>query len=313
MDKVELRDCAQYIHGFEDYCIALRRKLVGSITVFPTVYLSDVECFNKENFKDNLVAEIDLYYSYIKEHADPNEIILVKGHPSQHSSQSHILTQRLNEQGWQAVEIERYTHFPIELFAIHLDIRKVLALFSSTCVSLALICKCDVVLGASEDSIDLHFNSLWNRKFRLLEFAYYLQIKQAYRQLFYPIRCLDLSKQLSRVVASYPMYISAQDSTTSISTSNSKSKSALSLSILTELSSYYYEEGNQLRLTHALEEAAFSYRLALEFNSDSSFLHNSLGEVLIEQDRLTEVLAACTKAIEIEPNVAEFYQNLGLV
>ncbi|TAN70654.1 MAG: tetratricopeptide repeat protein, partial [Magnetospirillum sp.] len=62
-----------------------------------------------------------------------------------------------------------------------------------------------------------------------------------------------------------------------------------------------------------LEEAAASYRQALDLRPDNPKTNSNLGSILRDLGRLDEAEAICRRAVEIMPDFAEAHYNLGIV
>ena len=62
-----------------------------------------------------------------------------------------------------------------------------------------------------------------------------------------------------------------------------------------------------------LSEAISSLRKALSIDSNSALAHNSLGNVLKDQGNFDEAEVCFKKAIEINPDITNAVNNLGIV
>ena len=60
-----------------------------------------------------------------------------------------------------------------------------------------------------------------------------------------------------------------------------------------------------------LDEAVACYRRALELKPDYAEAYNNLGIVLKEQGKLDEAIACFRRALELKPDYAEAHSNLG--
>ena len=60
-----------------------------------------------------------------------------------------------------------------------------------------------------------------------------------------------------------------------------------------------------------LDEAAACYRRALELKPDYAEAYNNLGNTLKDQGRPDEAAACCRRAVELRPDYAEAHYNLG--
>jgi tetratricopeptide (TPR) repeat protein len=69
--------------------------------------------------------------------------------------------------------------------------------------------------------------------------------------------------------------------------------------------------GAAWRAAGQLEQAAASYRRALEINPAVAEVHSNYGNVLRELGRLSDALAHCRAAVELKPRLAPLHNNLG--
>jgi len=69
--------------------------------------------------------------------------------------------------------------------------------------------------------------------------------------------------------------------------------------------------GNACARLGRLEEAAASYRRALEIDHEFAEAHNNLGELHLQRGRAAEALRSCQQALRIKPYFAPAHQNLG--
>ena len=58
-------------------------------------------------------------------------------------------------------------------------------------------------------------------------------------------------------------------------------------------------------------EAVTCYRRALELMPDTAEVHNNLGNVLVDQEKLDEAIACFRRAVKLKPHYAEAHYNLG--
>jgi tetratricopeptide (TPR) repeat protein len=75
----------------------------------------------------------------------------------------------------------------------------------------------------------------------------------------------------------------------------------------------HFNLGNALRVAGRLDDAAGSYRRALEIGPDFGIAHLALGDVLQARGQLEAAAASYRKALEIEPDKAEAQNDLGAV
>jgi tetratricopeptide (TPR) repeat protein len=69
--------------------------------------------------------------------------------------------------------------------------------------------------------------------------------------------------------------------------------------------------GNAFGRLGRLEEAAASYRRALDADPEFAEAHNNLGELCLEGGRAEEALVSCQQALRIRPDFADAHRNLG--
>ncbi|NET76666.1 FkbM family methyltransferase [Okeania sp. SIO1F9] len=73
------------------------------------------------------------------------------------------------------------------------------------------------------------------------------------------------------------------------------------------------KQANQLKRAGRLDEAIAIYHQAIEINPNFAWAYNNLGDAFVKQDKLDEAVVEYQKAIEINPNSALYYYNLGEV
>jgi tetratricopeptide (TPR) repeat protein len=59
------------------------------------------------------------------------------------------------------------------------------------------------------------------------------------------------------------------------------------------------------------EKAIYSYRKALDIDSSSAEIYQSLGDTLVKTGELDEAVIVYHKAIELQPSLWEVHHNLG--
>ena len=69
--------------------------------------------------------------------------------------------------------------------------------------------------------------------------------------------------------------------------------------------------GNALKDQGKLEEAIEAYKKAISINPDYAEAYNNMGNALKDQGKLEEAIQAYTKALAIKPDYAEAYYNMG--
>ena len=70
--------------------------------------------------------------------------------------------------------------------------------------------------------------------------------------------------------------------------------------------------GVALRKQGKLEEAITAYKKAIEINPNFAFAYDNMGNSLSDQGKYDEAIAAHKKAIELDPNDATAYDNMGV-
>ena len=73
----------------------------------------------------------------------------------------------------------------------------------------------------------------------------------------------------------------------------------------------HYSLGKALAKKGECEKAIYSYRKALELDSNSAEIYQSLGDTLVKTSELDEAVIVYQKAIELQPNLWEVHHNLG--
>jgi protein O-GlcNAc transferase len=72
-----------------------------------------------------------------------------------------------------------------------------------------------------------------------------------------------------------------------------------------------YNLGNVLKEQDNLTEAVSFFQKALEINPNYTEAHNNMGNTFKDQGRLDEAISCFQKALKINPNLVEVYNNLG--
>ena len=73
----------------------------------------------------------------------------------------------------------------------------------------------------------------------------------------------------------------------------------------------HYSLGKALAKKGECEKAIYSYRKALDIDSNSAEIYQSLGDTLVKTGELDEAVIVYHKAIELQPNLWEVHHNLG--
>ena len=71
------------------------------------------------------------------------------------------------------------------------------------------------------------------------------------------------------------------------------------------------KQANQLKRAGRLDEAIALYHQAIELNPNFAWTYNNLGDAFVRQAKLDEAVVEYRQAIEINPNSAWFYYQLG--
>jgi Flp pilus assembly protein TadD len=74
----------------------------------------------------------------------------------------------------------------------------------------------------------------------------------------------------------------------------------------------YRLKGRACHTLGRVEEAATSYRKAIQLNPADAWAMNNLAYLRIEEGRFEEALPALARAVELRPDVAVFWNNLGM-
>ncbi|MEG4838601.1 tetratricopeptide repeat protein [Microcoleus sp. B9-D4] len=271
--KQVLTDSAESIKGFKDYCLIINQQAESfgqSVTFVPTSY------FLEAGIVDTLEREIDLYLSHIQKYCDSQETIVIKGHPREHSQQSLILKQRLENLGWNIIELKEFRLIPIEIFAVYVEFKRAITFCSASCLLLAYLWKTEVVIGLDHLNLEQkteNYTAYWKQKIFFLTLAYSLQVMQSYHGKFYPIQWfkLNFEKDIS-------------------DTKQSANELGLKLPIKInpkELSHTYINLGNYLERQGNLREALTCYENYLNIQNNH-YEYKINEEVRIHQSQLEE-------------------------
>ena len=186
-------DSAKQIKGLSDYCKSIATSFGDSVTIALTSY--ETEAGFIKDYQD----EINSYLLSVLPSTQPNETVLVKGHPRQQLNQAQILVRELCKHKRNALAVpEIWTRIPIELFSSFLHIEKAFTFSSYSCVSIAYLCQSELIIGYGEKTIKKSFIKE-NQEYRLTsEHLLALLGKQAYSRKFEPIRYLEIEKQIAQ-------------------------------------------------------------------------------------------------------------------
>ncbi|NEQ36711.1 MAG: hypothetical protein F6K40_10645 [Okeania sp. SIO3I5] len=137
-------DGARQIKGLSEYCATIAEQ--NSITFALTSYETEA------GFMRKVDDEIECYLSLILQHTQPEENILIKGHPRQRHNQSNILVKELYNAGRNATFVpDFFSRVLIELFVPFLSLNKVISPASSGCISLAYLSDCELIIGLGKN------------------------------------------------------------------------------------------------------------------------------------------------------------------
>lgn len=172
---------AEYVEGLSEYCQKISSQVNGPITFVSTSNLTEAK------YVKNLEEEIDCYLSCILPYSQENDVILVKGHPRQTSNQSEVLCNKLNQLGQNAILVSEFNQVPIEGFIPFLEISKAITCASWSSVSLAYLCKCEIVIGFGEQIVKRYFLPQFQEYFLRNEIVKQASVRQALDGEFKPI------------------------------------------------------------------------------------------------------------------------------
>ncbi|MEH2199679.1 CmcI family methyltransferase [Nostoc sp.] len=190
--KSTVTDSARQIDGLSDYCKSLN-KLGNSITIALTSY--DTETGVVKSYQD----EINCYLSSILPYTQPGETVLVKGHPRQQFNQAQVLVEELRKHRRNSFVVpELFTRVPIELFCEFLHIKKAFTYSSSACISIAYLCKSEVVIGYGEKRVRQFYSEKNQEEILISEHILSLSVKQAYAKKFAPIKYMTIKKEVTQ-------------------------------------------------------------------------------------------------------------------
>lgn len=193
-----VNEAASRIKFLQEKCDEIKQKLGDRITLVPTTYLSE----KSVNILPTVQDEIDIHLQLILPNTAPGDSILIKGHMHKSIDYTRDLANELIKNNRQVMVADAtLKQIPVELIVPYLNIVKHISIMSTTSISFALLCKCDVVMGWSNNALKLVNGGIVRGGQTQPEFyarrqrAHYWQILQAYRQKFTPIRQSEVKEK----------------------------------------------------------------------------------------------------------------------
>jgi tetratricopeptide (TPR) repeat protein len=272
--QLVVKDSAKIVKGLVEYCSNIKQKANSSIVLIPTSYFAqspEVKDFNKE---------IDIYLSYALEYTSKEDTIVIKAHPTlKAQKQSRVLVEKLEKNERKCIEIsDNFDDVPLEFFAVLLNPKRVLSVLSTCAISIAYLCKCEIVLGLDESIIaGFKNNTVNNADWNLKQKVIYLQTKQAYQNIFSPITHVDVAG--NQKFPTFP--------------------------VLMKLENTKVKEINHVKFP---VEANFIINRNLRH---SAWLSCKLGEHYISLGNYNDGALELQKATNLDPSSSWFYYNLG--
>lgn len=192
LHKSTLEQAAQTISGFKAYC----KKLQDSPTL-PSFILTSNN--TEAGFTSSIKAEINLYLASILPYAEKDETFLIKAHPRQTLNQSHLLAESIVKSGFAASVITRYQQVPIDLFSIFIPIKKAFSLSSSSCIPLAYLNQCQLIIGFGELATYRYIDPRYQEISLAWEPIFVRLAQQAYLRRFKPVRYSEIEQEISTI------------------------------------------------------------------------------------------------------------------
>ncbi|OLP15650.1 hypothetical protein BST81_25190 [Leptolyngbya sp. 'hensonii'] len=188
--KSVVADSARQVEGLQAYCESLVEQLGQSITLVLTSYEFLAQ------YIPTLEEEVQCYLSCLSSCTQPGDTLLIKQHPRQPYEQAQYLIEALAAGDRTSEVLQNFRAVPIELFTEYLPIRKAITFGSSCCISLAYLCRCEVVIGYGEHLIRQFFVKK-AQDYRLVhEYALSLVTNQAYSGSFTAIRLPEVEQRM---------------------------------------------------------------------------------------------------------------------
>lgn len=208
-----VNEAASRIKFLPEKCDEIRQTLGDRITLVPTTYLSEKSVNVISTVKD----EVDIHLQLILPNTAPGDSILIKGHMHKSIDYTRDLADELIKNNRQVMVADAtLKKIPVELIVPYLNIVKHISIMSTTSISFALLCKCDVVMGWSNNALKLVNGGMVRGGLTQPEFyarrqrAHYCQILQAYREKFTPIRQSEI-KEKFHDFPDFPVSLSYKD------------------------------------------------------------------------------------------------------
>jgi tetratricopeptide (TPR) repeat protein len=208
-----VNEAASRIKFLQEKCEEIKQKLGDRITLVPATYLSE----KSVNILPTVQDEIDIHLQLILPNTAPGDSILIKGHMHKSIDYTGDLANELVKNNRQVMVADAtLKKIPVELIVTYLNIVKHISIMSTTSISFALLCKCDVVMGWSNNALKLVNGGIVRGGQTQPEFyarrqrAHYWQILQAYRQKFTPIKQSEI-KEKFHDFPDFPVCLSYKD------------------------------------------------------------------------------------------------------
>jgi tetratricopeptide (TPR) repeat protein len=208
-----VNEAASRIKFLQEKCEVIKQTLGDRITLVPTTYLSA----KSVNIISTVKDEVDIHLQLILPNTVPGDSILIKGHMHHDMDYTRDLANELIKNNRQVMIADAtLKKIPVELIVPYLNIVKHISIMSTTSISFALLCKCDVVMGWSDNALKLVNAGIVRGGLTQPEFyarrqrAHYWQILQAYRQKFTPIRQSEI-KEKFHDFPDFPVCLSYKD------------------------------------------------------------------------------------------------------
>ena len=245
--------------------------------------------------------EMEIYLSYALKYSKKEDTIIVKAHPTlKAQKQSRVLVKKLEENNRHCIEIDDcFDDVPLELFSVLLHPKRLLSVLSTCGISIAYLCKCEIVMGLDEAIIaGFKKNTVNNAQWDIKQKVLYLQTKQAYKNLFPPLTHLDVAS--SSKFPEFPVVIKPEDL-------NSEDRNSKKLNDQQQIAGSNFrhsawlctKSGQYYRALNNYGTGVLELQKATVFDSSNPWFFYSLGGALQACNKKGDAITAYFKATEL--------------
>lgn len=184
--NIVLKRSTELISGLKQFAKELAAQLSNSYSLVLT------STYFESKMISNINDEISMYVEVILRHTKDNESILIKRHPREFDHKSSLLLRRLTSLKRRPYLLNSLSLLPIEFFLKDLSPEKAITFCSSAAISIALLKRCNLIVGMGERLIKKYLFEQFHNNALINEACMNLLVEQAYSGSFFPIRSRDV-------------------------------------------------------------------------------------------------------------------------